>query len=210
MKSNMGVERILFLLVQFDQFWPIDWHWQSHPSHFPEDFPCAWQWILQVDSIAHKPNSVGLIFSSEHWQSCASPAFSTLTQIPVFLPIEWQVPAQKLSPKSHRLGKRASSKLKSCSEHLKWNCYKFFSSLNYLHTFFKSTLFSKNDNYWWNNGWTFGWDGTGILFYLWQMLTSIFHLYHKFLHSGLGFYIQHCMQNHQKYSEILLKKQLLN
>ena len=148
----MGVERILFLLVQFDQFWPIDWHWQSHPSHFPEDFPLAWQWVLQVDSIAHKPNSVGLIFSSEHWQSCASPAFSTLTQIPVFLPIEWHVPAQKLSPKSHRLGKRASSKLKSCSEHLKWNCYKFFSSLNYLHTFFKSTLFSKNDNYWWNSG----------------------------------------------------------
>ena len=117
--------KILIIYLVFLVILTKNWHWHSHPSHFPEAFPWAWQWVLQVDSEAHKANSVGLIFSSEHWQSWAPPALSTLTQIPVFLPIEWQVPAQKLSPKSHRLGKRDSSKLKSCSEHLKKNYDEF-------------------------------------------------------------------------------------
>ena len=43
-----------------------DRHSHCHPLHLPEPEPCPWQWVRQVDSTAHKANSVGVNLSSEH------------------------------------------------------------------------------------------------------------------------------------------------
>jgi len=79
---------------------------QLQPRHTPVALPFTWQWVLQVDSEAHRRNSDGDRYSSEQWH----PYWS---QTPDFLPTAWQVPLHTLSPRLHLLGRRALRSL-SC------------------------------------------------------------------------------------------------
>jgi len=96
---------------------PLLIHLQFQPSHFPVAFPLAWQSSLQVDSAAHRANSVGLRKAVSHSQS-NKPSF--FVQIPVFLPIELQVPSQNESPRLHLEGRSAFKFFKLIDFSLQW------------------------------------------------------------------------------------------